>query len=118
MRKERLEASGLAPGPWLTRLKTLIAAGEHSTLLTLPDAREAAAGRLAEEFILEGPGIRLAYATDLADTGPNRDRLARVAAEGGDCHRARSLFSLVGQIDDLPEDSPAVGRCRNSADSP
>jgi ribonuclease BN (tRNA processing enzyme) len=80
VRKERLEASGLAPGPWLTRLKTLIAAGEHSTLLTLPDAREAAAGRLAEEFILEGPGIRLAYATDLADTGPNRDRLAKLGA--------------------------------------
>jgi ribonuclease BN (tRNA processing enzyme) len=80
VRKERLQASGLTPGPWLTALKRAAAAGETDTPLVLPDGRAIAAGDLAGDLLLEAPGLTLAYATDLADTPCNRDVLSRLAA--------------------------------------
>ncbi len=79
VRKDRLAASGLAPGPWLTRLKQALAAGRRDEGIALPGGRERSAGELADEFILVSPGRRLVYATDLADTADNRERLAALA---------------------------------------
>jgi ribonuclease BN (tRNA processing enzyme) len=79
VRKERLQASGLAPGPWLTTLKRAAAAGAADAAVLLPNGREVAAGELAGDLLLQAPGLTLAYATDLADTPRNRDVLARLA---------------------------------------
>lgn len=79
VRKERLAATRLEPGPWLTRLKALAAAGEYAAPVTLPDGRQVAAGHLAGDLLLEAPGLKIAYATDLADTPANRQCLARLA---------------------------------------
>lgn len=86
VRKERLRASRLTPGPWLTRLKSLLACGESEALVQLPDGRDVSVSALADDLVLEAPGVKLAYATDLADTPDNRERVAALAA------RAHTLF--------------------------
>lgn len=86
IRKDRLQARGLAPGSWLTELKTALARGDTEARLDLPDGSRACAGALAEELVLVRPGVRLVYATDLADSPLNRKRLINLA--GG----AHTLF--------------------------
>lgn len=80
VRKDRLAARGLAPGPWLGELKAHLQAERTSALVTLPDGRAESAGRLGEDLILVSPGKRLVYATDLADSDANRRRLTALAA--------------------------------------
>ncbi|HKJ07477.1 MAG TPA: MBL fold metallo-hydrolase, partial [Gammaproteobacteria bacterium] len=80
VRKDRLAARGLAPGPWLGELKAHLQAARMSALVTLPDGRAESAARLGEDLILVSAGKRLIYATDLADTAANRRRLAALAA--------------------------------------
>ncbi len=79
VRKERLEASRLAPGPWLTDLKRRVAAGETDALVTLPDGSRRQVQQLADSLLLTEPGRKIAYATDLGDTPENRARLASLA---------------------------------------
>jgi ribonuclease Z len=80
VRKERLSESGLAPGPWLTELKNRISAGDRGHEIDLPDGSRATVAALAERFATIGPGEKLVYATDLADTSDNRRRLIGLAA--------------------------------------
>src|SRR5690606_23157986 len=87
---------GLTPGPWLGELKRRVAAGERDAELTLPDGRRRAAGALAEALLRAERGIRIVYATDLADTEQNVERLARLA-ERADLLICESAF--------LPEDA-------------
>ena len=86
VRKERLMARNLAPGPWLAELKHRIAAEERDKLIQLPDGSSAAAGSLADELLRITPAQKLAYATDLSDNQTNRARLALLA------RRAHTLF--------------------------
>jgi ribonuclease Z len=86
VRKERLEASGLRPGPWLTSLKHSVSLDRGATVIVLPDGRARTAAELAQEFIMIEPGQKLVYATDLADTHTNRTRLCALA------DRADALF--------------------------
>jgi ribonuclease BN (tRNA processing enzyme) len=79
VRKDRLAASGLRPGPWLTELKQAIVEREDDALLELPDGSTRRAQALADELVMVRPGERLAYATDLADTAANRERLSALA---------------------------------------
>jgi len=79
IRKDRLECRGLAPGPWLTELKAALARGDSDALLSLPDGSRSRVGALAEDLVLVRPGVRLVYATDLADSPANRGRLVRLA---------------------------------------
>ncbi len=79
VRKERLRARGLAPGPWLGELKRRLLAGDGQALIQLPDGSEAAAGELGAELTLVVPGKRLVYATDFADTPRNRQQLEELA---------------------------------------
>lgn len=79
VRKDRLRASGLRPGPWLTALKQCLRHGETAAVLELPDGRVASVGELARQLILVSPGKRLVYATDLADSAANRTRLVAFA---------------------------------------
>lgn len=79
VRKDRLRARGLEPGPWLTELKRELLAENQDAVIALPDGSEAAAGELGDELILVSPGKKLVYATDFADTTDNRERLVAFA---------------------------------------
>lgn len=79
VRAERLRAAGLAPGPWLTALKRAAAAQALHGQLALPDDSRRELAELAEQLLIVTPGEKLVYATDLADTPDNRERLAALA---------------------------------------
>jgi ribonuclease BN (tRNA processing enzyme) len=79
VRKDRLNARGLEPGPWLNELKSQLLAGNREAPINLPDAGEARAGELGDDLILVTPGKKLVYATDLADTPENREQLVAFA---------------------------------------
>ncbi len=79
IRKERLTARGLAVGPWLGELKQRIADDEREALIRLPGGQTERVGALADDLVLIAPGQKLVYATDLADTADNRERLTRLA---------------------------------------
>src|SRR5690606_27798964 len=51
VRKERLAALGVAPGPWLARLKDLVAAGRTDEMLALPDGSMRRVGELADTLV-------------------------------------------------------------------
>jgi ribonuclease BN (tRNA processing enzyme) len=80
VRKERLAALGVAPGPWLTELKRAVGAHARERSITLPTGSSRRVDDLAEELLIIGPGHKLVYATDLADTPENRARLTAFAA--------------------------------------
>lgn len=79
VRKDRLLARGLAPGPWLGELKRHLHAGERDAPVELPDGRIESTAALAAELVLIRPGKKLVYATDFSDTGENRRRLVALA---------------------------------------
>jgi len=79
VRRDRLQKSQLAPGPWLGELKAAILADQPDRLIPLPNGQQRSAGELASELLLIQPGKRLVYATDLADTPANRERLIAFA---------------------------------------
>lgn len=76
IRKDRLAARNLEPGPWLAELKRRLLADQIDAVLSLPDGSRATVGDLAADLVLIRPGKKLVYATDLADTPDNRQRLA------------------------------------------
>jgi ribonuclease Z len=79
IRKNRLQARALAPGPWLGKLKHCIQVGQAETRIVLPDGTSAPAQALADELVLVSPGKTLVYATDFADSPRNRARLIALA---------------------------------------
>lgn len=79
IRKDRLRARGLTPGPWLNALKQHLLTEDTAALIQLPDGSEVTAGSLAEELVIITPGKKLVYATDLADTPANRQSLIQLA---------------------------------------
>lgn len=79
IRKDRLAARGWVPGAWLGELKQRLLAGQRDALLDLPGGGRASVAELADELVLSEPGKRLVYATDLADTPANRERLQGLA---------------------------------------
>ncbi|MGD8429936.1 MAG: MBL fold metallo-hydrolase [Ectothiorhodospiraceae bacterium] len=80
IRKERLARYGWPPGRWLGELKEALLGDRADTEIVLPDGSRESAGRLGEMLTLTTPGMRLVYATDLADTGVNRRRLIAFAS--------------------------------------
>ena len=80
IRKERLAARGLTPGPWLTGLKQRILAGDFAATVDLPDGGCQTVAELAADLTLSAEGSRLVYATDFADTLENRHRMADLAS--------------------------------------
>lgn len=79
VRKDRLAARGIEPGPWLNELKKQLLIDNGTTRIRLPDGSNATAAALAAELVLVSPGKKLVYATDLADTAENRQRLVGLA---------------------------------------
>ncbi len=103
IRKDRLQARNLVPGPWLTELKQRIARGDHDARILLPDGGSEAAAGLARDLMLVAPGSKLVYATDLADTQGNRDRLTALAKA------AHTLFCEAPFIEQDAERAAATG---------
>lgn len=79
VRSDRLERRGLPPGPWLAELKRRVAGRDPAAPVPLPDGSTATAGELARDLLLERPGQKLVYATDVADTPTNRAALVGLA---------------------------------------
>jgi ribonuclease Z len=79
IRKDRLRARGLQPGPWLGELKRCLQAGEGEAHIVLPDGAREPVQALADELILISPGKKLVYATDFADSAENRVRVIALA---------------------------------------
>lgn len=79
VRKDRLVAQGLEPGPWLGELKRHLRAGHREICVELPDGRTESTGNLAAEFVLISPGKTLVYATDFSDSEENRRRVVALA---------------------------------------
>lgn len=79
IRKNRLKACGLEPGPWLSELKQHLIAKNNAAQLQLPNGTEASVAKLAAGLVLITPAKKLVYAVDLADTLDNRQRLQTLA---------------------------------------
>ncbi|SFE66691.1 Clp1/GlmU family protein [Nitrosomonas sp. Nm166] len=79
IRKDILQARGWKPGPWLAILKNHLLAENDTAIITLPDGTVARVADIAADLTLIKPGKKLVYATDLADTPDNRQRLQSFA---------------------------------------
>jgi ribonuclease Z len=79
VRKERLRACHLSPGPWLGELKRTMAIGDLQAAIRLPDSSIVAAGSLAPDLLLITPARALVYATDCSDSETNRQKLSGLA---------------------------------------
>lgn len=101
VRKDRLLARGLQPGPWLGELKRCLQAEAYETSIVLPDGSLETARSLAADLVLIGPGKKLVYATDFSDTEDNRRRLAALA---------RGAHTLFCEATFLEEDAGQAAR--------
>jgi len=81
IRKDRLRMRGLEPGRWLNELKQHLQVANEAALVLMPDGSRFSAGALAEDLVLVTPGKKLVYATDLADTPDNREKLVNLARQ-------------------------------------
>jgi ribonuclease BN (tRNA processing enzyme)/polynucleotide 5'-kinase involved in rRNA processing len=86
IRKDRLTARQLSPGPWLGELKRQLRLETYDASIQLPNGEVETAGALAAELVLVSPGKTLVYATDFSDSPENRRRLVALA------HNAHTLF--------------------------
>ncbi|HEX8125363.1 MAG TPA: MBL fold metallo-hydrolase [Allosphingosinicella sp.] len=87
----RVEARGLAKGPWLQGLKQAVLDGRPDDW---PVASPEGERPLAElrELVSVGPGQKVAYVTDVADTPANRRAIADLA-RGADIFFLESCFA-------------------------
>ena len=108
VRKDALVKSGYEPGAWLSTLKTHLHRGERGAQVELPDGSSRCVEALARELVLERPGSKLCYATDLDDTASNREKLAALAQDAAificeasfhsnDAHLARATQHLTAR---------------------
>lgn len=81
VRRERLAARGLLPGPWLGELKRRTREGNLPGRIETPDGRCQDSAALARDVLFESPGVKLVYATDFADTVGNRGQLTALARD-------------------------------------
>lgn len=79
VRSDRLAELGLEPGPWLTALRDGLLAERTGELIGLPNGENRTVTELGDELCIVEPPQRLIYATDLADTPANRERLESFA---------------------------------------
>ncbi len=77
-----LERMGLQVGPWLTEAKRAVRADRAEDQIFETGGAKVRLGDLLEcGAITKGPGIRIAYATDLAHTPDNVEKLVRLGRE-------------------------------------
>lgn len=78
--RPRLDALGLAPGPWLTRAKHLVRSGASRDTVVDAGSRQLSLAELLDNEVLgTAKGQRIVYATDLAGHESNRERVAALA---------------------------------------
>src|SRR5690606_2420486 len=95
--RNRLEEMGLDTGPWLTGLKRAIFAKLPDETPVEASRRSGAVetlplGLLREKVVSITPGQKIAYVTDVADTGTNRERIVRLA-RGADTIFIEAVFA-------------------------
>jgi ribonuclease Z len=86
---DRLRRLGWVPGPWLERVKAAIRAGRPGGTPVRVTALEAGRRRLrtvplgevAREVVIETPGLRLAYVTDIRRTPANDRQVLELARD-------------------------------------
>lgn len=93
-RKDRLNLLGLPPGPWLGELKRQAMTRQFADTIETPGSRRWNSAELAADILIESPGVKLAYATDLAATADNQQRLASLA-QGADVFVCESSFLMA-----------------------
>jgi ribonuclease BN (tRNA processing enzyme) len=91
VRSDRLEPP-FEPGPWLGELKRLAAMDRDDDVLTMSDGSNHDIGELRDRLLLERPGQSIVYASDLADTPENRERLVELA-DGADLLICEAYFA-------------------------
>ncbi|MDP8994609.1 MAG: MBL fold metallo-hydrolase [Pseudomonadota bacterium] len=92
--KNRLDARGLATGPWLQALKRAVTAGAgDEEPIPLPDGGTAKLGTL-RDLVSVSQGQKIAYVTDVADTPANRAAIAALA-EGADSFFLEARFAAA-----------------------
>lgn len=79
VRKDRLEQFGLAPGPWLQRLKQGYFGARWTERIALDNGQSMTVEELVQSLLLVEPGEKLAYATDFGASEENIERLTRLA---------------------------------------
>ena len=79
VRKDRLKAAGVPPGPWLGTLKQCLHDDTLEAEIELPGGKYVTAGKLAEDLIFIRPGKKMVYAADMADTPENRRKVTDLA---------------------------------------
>jgi ribonuclease Z len=87
----RVEASGLPKGPWLQGLKKAVLEGRADDWLVELPGRSLPLGEL-RDLVSLGPGQKVAYVTDVADTPANREAIAGLA-RGADIFFLESCFA-------------------------
>jgi ribonuclease Z len=80
VRKERLQARNLSPGPWLGELKRKVKQNDQQAIIRLPDSTPFAIDILARDLLLVTPARTLVYATDCSDSETNREKLTKLAS--------------------------------------
>ncbi len=80
VRRDQLQARGLQAGHWLQDLQQQLSRGNLDGEITLPTGGTRSVAQLKDDLLLVTPGQKLVYATDFADTRPNRERLVKLAA--------------------------------------
>ncbi len=82
VQRTALDELGLPVGPWLDAAGTAIRAGTAGTCpVAVPRHGETPLGILRDRVFEVGPGQRMAFVTNAADTGPNRAAIADRASE-------------------------------------
>ena len=82
IRAEVLEARGWTPGPWLSRLKAAVRAGNDDEQILVPAAGEPVrmnAGILRRELVDDQAGQRIAYVVDTLFDRDNAERIVALA---------------------------------------
>ncbi|MEM7247151.1 MAG: ribonuclease Z [Acidobacteriota bacterium] len=88
----KVQAAGLAPGPWLARLKEAVRdAAAWDEEIELPNGGMRAVGELSDEFLEVRPGERFVYVTDAAFSPSNQENIVALA-EGADLFACESPF--------------------------
>lgn len=83
--RSALDELGLIAGPWLDAVKRAVQAGLSDThRIAVPGSGDIPLGRLRDRIFRIGPGQRVAYVTDAADTAGNRTRIVALAAGADD----------------------------------
>lgn len=87
VRKNRLAAMGLAPGPWLKGLKqAVLKDAPDDTPIPLDDGGQSTLGELREAIIDISPGYKSAYVVDCAYTPQNRARIIELALDADELY--------------------------------